>query len=634
MGFYVFVSESRNQRGETVCTGIWTQHRAGGAVVSLSEGDPVELEVTPDPFVTVRYAGASGDFNPIHIDEEFAKSVGPARPDPARAVDDGAGGPRPHRRRRRPRAAQAAVGPVPRDGADGRGDRRLGHGPLGARTGSRSSTRRPSSRATGSSATRSRKSQSTDRRSPVRPATGREAAAAPDLQSGVDAHFTPGARAAQGRRGIPRGRVARGLEGAVGGRPVGPVDDPQRAREPRGARPARAPAHVRGPRSHRGRLPLFRRPAAAGERSGARAPRLSLSLVRRELDEAMRVTTETLSQVTNLLAIVTAPPIETSTIRHVEVLLLQPQVLMVVVITSTGGVTKRLFTFARSRRSGPRRLGGELSERAAGRARARRSDPPEAPPRPVAVALRVGVPRRAGAGVHRARGRRARRGVRRGHLAAAARRSVRRGVRAERADGHARAPRDAARGAAVGAERARRARPDRRRERRARPALAGAGGRRLRAAAAPARDRVGDRPAADGLRPRDHVGPGGGRRSCRASSPRSTTSDEQHARLLRGARRHARRRRGDDQEGVPAAGPRASPRRQPPRPRRRGEVQGGRRGVRGPVGLRAPRHLRPLRPRGPAQRRVRAELRGVRLGRRTSSRRSSAAAARSATCSA
>jgi heat-inducible transcriptional repressor len=74
-------------------------------------------------------------------------------------------------------------------------------------------------------------------------------------------------------------------------------------------------------------------------------PRLSLSLVRRELDEAMRVTTETLSQVTNLLAIVTAPPIETSTIRHIEVLLLQPQVLMVVVITSTGGVSKRLFTF-------------------------------------------------------------------------------------------------------------------------------------------------------------------------------------------------------------------------------------------------------------------------------------------------
>ncbi len=35
-----------------------------------------ELRVTPDRFLPVRYAGASGDFNPIHIDEEFARSVG------------------------------------------------------------------------------------------------------------------------------------------------------------------------------------------------------------------------------------------------------------------------------------------------------------------------------------------------------------------------------------------------------------------------------------------------------------------------------------------------------------------------------------------------------------------------------
>ena len=73
---------------------------------------------------------------------------------------------------------------------------------------------------------------------------------------------------------------------------------------------------------------------------------VELDLVRREVDEAMRVTTETLSQVTNLLAIVSAPPVDTATIRHVEVLQLQPQVLMVVVITSTGGVTKRMSTFA------------------------------------------------------------------------------------------------------------------------------------------------------------------------------------------------------------------------------------------------------------------------------------------------
>src|SRR5437763_6598557 len=76
----------------------------------------------------------------------------------------------------------------------------------------------------------------------------------------------------------------------------------------------------------------------------ARRP-LELDLVRNEIDEAMRVTTETLSQVTSLLALVSAPPIDTSTVRRVEVLALQPQVLMVVVITSTGGVSKRVFTF-------------------------------------------------------------------------------------------------------------------------------------------------------------------------------------------------------------------------------------------------------------------------------------------------
>ena len=36
----------------------------------------VELKVTPDKYLPHRYAGASGDFNPIHIDREFAQQVG------------------------------------------------------------------------------------------------------------------------------------------------------------------------------------------------------------------------------------------------------------------------------------------------------------------------------------------------------------------------------------------------------------------------------------------------------------------------------------------------------------------------------------------------------------------------------
>jgi heat-inducible transcriptional repressor len=72
---------------------------------------------------------------------------------------------------------------------------------------------------------------------------------------------------------------------------------------------------------------------------------LELSSMRREVDTAMRATTESLSRVTDLLAAVSAPPLHTATIRHVEVLLLQPRVALVVIISSSGAVTKRAFTF-------------------------------------------------------------------------------------------------------------------------------------------------------------------------------------------------------------------------------------------------------------------------------------------------
>jgi len=74
-------------------------------------------------------------------------------------------------------------------------------------------------------------------------------------------------------------------------------------------------------------------------------PRLDLGQMRREVDEAMRETTSELSRMTDLLALATAPPPATARIHRVEVLLLQPRVVMVVVIASNGAVTKRVFTF-------------------------------------------------------------------------------------------------------------------------------------------------------------------------------------------------------------------------------------------------------------------------------------------------
>jgi acyl dehydratase len=69
----------------------------------MQTGDELPpLAVTPDKYVTVRYAGATGDFNPIHIDEEFAHQVGlPGRilhglytmAQVARAQTDAGGGP-------------------------------------------------------------------------------------------------------------------------------------------------------------------------------------------------------------------------------------------------------------------------------------------------------------------------------------------------------------------------------------------------------------------------------------------------------------------------------------------------------------------------------------------------------------
>jgi heat-inducible transcriptional repressor len=94
---------------------------------------------------------------------------------------------------------------------------------------------------------------------------------------------------------------------------------------------------------------------------------LELSLIRREVEEAMRVTTVTLSQMTNLLAVVSAPSLNTASIRHVEVLALQPQVVLVVIITSAGNVSKMFATFDRAVDAGLVTWAGEyLQERLVG----------------------------------------------------------------------------------------------------------------------------------------------------------------------------------------------------------------------------------------------------------------------------
>jgi heat-inducible transcriptional repressor len=86
-----------------------------------------------------------------------------------------------------------------------------------------------------------------------------------------------------------------------------------------------------------------------------------------EVESALQATTEALSHVTRLLALVSAPPLEAATVRHVEVLPLQPQLVVAVVITSTGGVTKRVFALGAPVDSGLVNWAAEyLNERTAG----------------------------------------------------------------------------------------------------------------------------------------------------------------------------------------------------------------------------------------------------------------------------
>ena len=233
-----------------MCVGTWTNIVRGG----LSDAAPAttipELKVTPDRYLTVRYAGASGDFNPIHIDEDFAKQVGlPGRilhglwtmAQVARAQTEAGGGPHSLRRLQvQFRGMGLPEHEITVTGTVARGARRRRGRAHGGRAGRQGDHPQRRGRA---------------RRRRVAPPT-------------IGVVLTPAPRAdpAQGRRGPHGDRRARGLQDARR-RPrprLRAVDDPQRARDARGARAARASAHERRARADRRRPPLLRRSPAAG----------------------------------------------------------------------------------------------------------------------------------------------------------------------------------------------------------------------------------------------------------------------------------------------------------------------------------------------------------------------------------
>jgi len=123
---------------------------------------------------------------------------------------------------------------------------------------------------------------------------------------------------------------------------------------------------------------------------------VDLRSMRNEIEQALRMTTDMLSDATRLLALVSAPSLETASIRHIEVLTLQPTSVMVVVITSTGGVTKQVFRLDEPVDPGlvawaAEYLAGQLvGERLGSRMVRRRLEAPELAPREQAFLALIG----------------------------------------------------------------------------------------------------------------------------------------------------------------------------------------------------------------------------------------------------
>ena len=279
------------------------------------------VKVTPDRYLTYRYAGASGDFNPIHLDDEFARSVGL----PGRILH-----------------GLWTMAQVARAQTEAAGD------PLALRA-SRSS---------------SAASACPRRRSPITSETGEDGTITSHAEQNGK-KIVKGGKAKLARRlgGVltPRQELLlrKVVEGfATTGQPVGSkalAADPDITCGPstirnelavlEELRAARAPAHVRGARADRRGPPLLRRPAAARGRPAGLRPAPGARAARGRRGDA-RDDRDALAGHGPARDRLRAADRD-ATIRHIEVLVLQPQVLMVVIITSTGGVSKRMFGFDR-----------------------------------------------------------------------------------------------------------------------------------------------------------------------------------------------------------------------------------------------------------------------------------------------
>ena len=283
-----------------------------------------ELRVTPDKYLPHRYAGASGDFNPIHIDPEFAQQVGLPR-----NILHGLYS-----------MALVARAATEAGGGDPRSLKRLSVQFRGMGVPEEEIVVTGSVRDDG--VVELEAAQGDNRDHPERRSRTTRLTLA-DVQISV-------------RQSILLRKVVEGYQqtdAPVGSKWLAGQDDVPWG--PSTVRSELARLEEYGLLEHP-HTSAGRRPTDSGYRfyvdelldSGplpaVRSP-VELSDMRREVDEAMRATTEQLSQVTDLLALVSAPSIGTATIHRVEVLLLQPQVAMVVVITSTGGVTKRVISY-------------------------------------------------------------------------------------------------------------------------------------------------------------------------------------------------------------------------------------------------------------------------------------------------